>query len=80
MHLSVYSIKKVLFEGEAESINCKTVNGEITILDQHRPLITELAPGTIKIIDSQDKENYFLITTGFVEVQTHNRARIIVNE
>ena len=58
MHVSVYSLKKVLFEDEAAAINCQTEAGELTILDKHAPLLTVLKPGAIKITDKANKEHF----------------------
>ncbi len=80
MHLSVYSLKKVLYEGEAESINCKTASGEITVLNHHRPLISELKSGVLKILDESGKEHYFNLNSGFLEVSAANQARLLVDE
>ena len=80
MRLSIYSPKKVLYEGEVASLNCKTTSGEITILDHHRPLISILARGTIKILDKNEKEGYIPISSGFIEVRADNRAQLIVEE
>ena len=80
MKLSVYSLKKILFQGEAKSLNCKTIMGEITILDNHETLITVLASGIVKIADSQEKEHFFPIKSGFLEVKAGNEVRCIVEE
>jgi F0F1-type ATP synthase epsilon subunit len=80
MKLSVYSLKNILFQGEASSLNCKTVTGEITVLDNHETLITVLSAGTIKIIDKNNKENFFPITSGFLEVKPGNEVRCIVEQ
>jgi F-type H+-transporting ATPase subunit epsilon len=80
MKLSVYSLKKVLFQGEASSLNCKTVMGEITVLDNHEPLITALASGPVKVIDASGKEQFFVIKSGFLEVKPGNEVRCIVEQ
>ena len=80
MRTSVYSLKKVLFEGEAKEINCKTAQGEITVLDHHRPLITMLVKGSIKIIDTGEKEHYLNVNSGFLEVNSKNESKLIVEE
>lgn len=77
---SVYSLKKILFQGELESLNCKTVMGEITILDNHESLITVLASGLVKIVDKEKKEHFFPIKSGFLEVKPNNEVRCIVEE
>jgi len=78
MHLAVYSLKKILFQDDALAVNCKAVSGEITILDNHRPLISALVTGTIKIIDKEKKEHYIPISSGFVEINSQNQIRLIV--
>ena len=80
MHLQVYSLKKTLFDGDVESINCKTTSGEITILNNHHPLITVLQGGTVKIVNSEGKEYYFPVRSGFAEILPKNGARLIVEE
>ena len=78
MQVSIYSLKKVLFDGDAESVNCQTESGEITILDHHRPLISMLKAGTVKILDKQKKEHYIPVSSGFLEVGSGNRTKLIV--
>lgn len=80
MRLQVYSLKNNIFDGEAASINCKTASGEITILDQHRPLISILKPGVMKIVDKTGKEAYINVSSGFLEVRSGNVARFLVEE
>ncbi|MFA6006645.1 MAG: F0F1 ATP synthase subunit epsilon [Candidatus Paceibacterota bacterium] len=80
MKLGIYSLKKILFQGEAKELNCKTTSGEITVLDHHRPLITMLAKGKLKVIDHKDKQHEFEVVSGFLEVQPGNSARVIVEE
>ncbi len=78
MKLSIYSLKKILYDGEVESLNCKTKNGEITVLDHHRPLISILQTGSLKIIDKEKKEHYIPVSIGFLEVGSENRVKLIV--
>lgn len=79
MKLSVYSLKNVLFQGEARVLSCNTPLGEITVLDNHQTLIATLSFGVIKIVDSAGKEYFFEIKSGFLEVKENNEARCIVN-
>ncbi len=80
MKLGVYSLQKVLFQGEASSVNCKTASGEITILDHHRPLISILKKGVIKILDRNKKEAYIPVGSGFLEVRSGNEAKFLIEE
>lgn len=79
MKLSIYSLKKILYDGEVESLNCKTKSGEITVLDHHRPLISALATGAIKIVDKEKKEHYVPVNGGFLEINSENRVKLIVD-
>ncbi len=78
MKLSVYSLKKILFSGQAELLNCKTVMGEITVLDNHETYIGVLTKGVMKVVDTQKKEHFFDIKSGFLEVRQGNEVRCIV--
>lgn len=80
MKLSFYSFKKILFQGEARVLNCKTVAGEITVLDNHETLITVLSAGAIKVVDEKNNDHFFPIKSGFLEVKEGNEARCIVEE
>jgi F-type H+-transporting ATPase subunit epsilon len=80
MQVGVYSLQKVLFQGDAKSINCHTRSGEITILDHHEPLISILEKGEIKIVDRDEKETYISVDSGFLEIDSGSHAKILVEE
>lgn len=80
MKLSIYSLRNILFQGEAVSFNCPTAMGEITVLDHHRPLISVLKKGLVKIKDNAQKERSFSIVSGFLEIKSTNEARLLVEQ
>jgi F-type H+-transporting ATPase subunit epsilon len=80
MHIGVYSLQKVLYRGEAESVNCQTTTGEITILNHHRPLISVLKEGVMKIVDQEKKEHYIPVASGFLEIRSGDEAKFLVEE
>lgn len=80
MKLDIYSLQKVLYRGEAELVNCRTATGEITILNHHRPLISILRRGTIRIVDREKKEHYIPVSGGFLEVRSGDEAKFLVEE
>jgi len=84
MKLSVYSLKKILFQGEALSLNCKSAMGEITVLDNHETFIGVLKMGVMKVIEkpfdgAQGKEHFFEVNSGFLEVRPGNEVRVLVD-
>jgi len=80
MTIGVYSLEKVLYKGEAVSVNCNTQMGEITILNHHRPLISILVRGTMKIVDDQHHDHYVQVRSGFLEVNSKNQAKFLIEE
>lgn len=82
MRVSIYSLKRSLYEGDAKSLNCRTAVGEITVLPHHRPLITILEKGTITVKTGNEQAYYFPIAGGFLEVQPPpaGGTRLIVEE
>jgi F0F1-type ATP synthase epsilon subunit len=81
MKLSIYSLKKILFSGEAKSLNCKTPLGEITVLDNHETLITVLTAGTMMVFPAQGGPALgWEIKSGFLEVRHGNEIRCIVEQ
>ena len=78
MKISIYTIQNTLFEGEAEKLIARTPLGEITVLDDHLPLISVLEGPSVKIIDKQKKENIITIGSGFLEVRPEREVVVIV--
>jgi F0F1-type ATP synthase epsilon subunit len=79
MKLRVYSLKEVLFEGEAKALNLKTEIGEITILDHHRPLITVLKEGPVKITLTEGGNKFLKSAGGFLEVKPGNEVSVLID-
>lgn len=79
MKLGVYNLKKVLFQGDVESLTCATVMGEITVLSHHRPLLSMLKEGTLRIVDTTKKEHFIPVVSGFLEVSSHNEVTCVVD-
>lgn len=70
----------MLYHGDASAVNCKTTSGEITVLDHHRPLVSVLPHGVIKVTDAEQKDHRFEVASGFLEVRNTNEIRVLVEE
>ena len=79
MHLSVISLKGLEFEGEINSLNLKTTSGEITVLDNHRPLITSLLPGKLKAIKKDGVIFTCDVVSGILEIGKDNKATVLAS-
>jgi F0F1-type ATP synthase epsilon subunit len=80
MKLSIYSLKNILFQGNASLLNCKTSAGEITVLDNHEPLITSLEAGVIRVREKNAEDKYFPIKSGFLEIKPGSEVRCIIEQ
>ena len=65
----IVSAEQHIFDGEVAMLIAAGIEGELGILPDHTPLLTQLVPGTIRLVFSQKKEEAFYVSGGFVEVQ-----------
>lgn len=54
----VASVSETFFDGPAASITVPGVEGEMTLLANHEPLVTTLRPGTITVRAGGDAHTY----------------------
>ncbi len=64
--LKIVTPEKIVFSGEIKSLTVSTTTGDITILPNHIPLISQLAPG--EIIVNSEEEHLMAVSGGFIEV------------
>jgi len=70
MRFSVHTIQKTLYESEdVEGIIAQTALGEISVLDNHLPLISFLKGPVMTVIDKNKKKINIEIQSGFLEVR-----------
>jgi len=66
--LEIHTIEKTTYKDQATRITFPTIDGEITVLANHLPVITALIPGEITYDDYKGTHCAF-ISGGFVEIQ-----------
>lgn len=87
MKLSVHSLNQTLFDGSASRITAKTTVGELTILDNHIPLLVPLVSGLLRIglhatpliQGANNAETTFSIQHGFLEVKPGSGVIILAD-
>jgi F-type H+-transporting ATPase subunit epsilon len=68
INFKIATPERVVFKDEVDQITLPTKIGEITILPNHIPLISVLAPGEIKV--RRGNSNFAMsVSGGFIEVQ-----------
>jgi F-type H+-transporting ATPase subunit epsilon len=75
MLLSIITPDKLIYSGEIKLVKLPGTDGSFEILNNHAPLISTLAKGQIKVIETNNELKYFDIEEGVVEVQNN---RVIV--
>jgi F-type H+-transporting ATPase subunit epsilon len=76
-HLTIASVSENLFDGEAISATFPGTAGVLTVLANHEPLVTTLAPGTVSIKPVQGEPVTLEVTAGVLEI-SHNQATLIL--
>ncbi len=67
LHLSVNTLGKNIFTGDAEFLTVPGVDGELTVLKHHIPLITSLKEGKFSF-GTEKKKEALSIKGGVLEV------------
>ena len=66
--LEIHTIEKTTYKDQATRITLPTIDGQITVLANHLPVITALAPGEMTYDDYKGLHCVF-ISGGFAEIQ-----------
>jgi len=69
VHLDIVSAEREIFSGEVEMVFAPAVMGEIGIVPGHSPLVTQLAPGEVRVKHLDGREEGFYVSGGLIEVQ-----------
>lgn len=83
MKLEILSFNGKLFKSHTvTSVTAMTTSWEITVLDNHIPLITSLKPSVLRVVhldeNNMSKEEDFAIWWGILEV-AHSSVKILID-
>jgi F-type H+-transporting ATPase subunit epsilon len=78
MKLKIVTPERVLMEKEVESISVTTQSGEITILNNHVPMVSNLRAGELRYVEKGEMQ-FFALSRGFVEVRENNQVIILAD-
>ena len=70
--------ERVVYKNTVDSLTLPTREGEITVLPQHIPLVSMLAPGAITVRKGNE-EQYMAVSGGFIEVMPNNRVVVLAD-
>lgn len=69
IHIDIVSAEREIFSGEVEMVFAPAIMGEIGIAPGHTPLVTQLAPGEVRVKLTDGNEQGFYVSGGMLEVQ-----------
>jgi len=69
MHLEIITPDKKVYEGTVKLVKVPGSKGSFEVLRNHAPIISTLENGEVKIIDENDKTEFFEIGGGVIEVK-----------
>lgn len=67
-HFELVSPEQLLFSGEVDSVVVPGVEGQMTILKDHAPVMTTLKPGVVEVAESAAKKSRIFVRGGFADV------------
>ncbi|MCL4124938.1 UNVERIFIED_CONTAM: hypothetical protein GTU68_053964, partial [Idotea baltica] len=65
----IVSAEQSLFSGLVELVVASGSQGELGIAFGHAPLLTDLKPGPVRVINQEGEEEIYYLSGGFLEVQ-----------
>jgi F-type H+-transporting ATPase subunit epsilon len=72
LNCTIVSPDLVIFEGEITQVFVPGINQELAILPDHTPLYAQLQPGTVKLINKENRPQEFNIDSGVVRVRNNH--------
>ena len=69
-HFELVSPEQLLFSGDVESVAIPGIEGQMTILKDHAPIMTTLKPGVVEVQESASKTSRIFVRGGFADVAT----------
>lgn len=72
MKLRITKPDSTLYDGEARLVQLPGTGGLFEILDNHAPIVSSLQRGTLRVVDTEDKEHLFDIRGGVAKGQQND--------
>mgnify|MGYP000356716348 CR=1 FL=1 len=71
MYLEIIKPDAELYKGDVVSVQVPGANGLFEILNDHMPIVSTLTAGKVRVIDTNNKTEYFEITGGVIEMNNN---------
>jgi len=78
INFQITTPEREVYRGEVDQATMPTLEGEITVLPNHLPLVSVLVPGEIRLVDQGD-EIAMAVSGGFIEVRPGNNVVVLAD-
>ena len=78
-HLKIVTSKQTLLDEEAEFVMLRTIMGDMGILANHSPFVSELAIGEMKV-RANGQDEFYYVSGGFLEISKDNVVTVLADE
>ena len=78
LHFEITTPERVVYSDEVDGVTLPTSTGEITVLANHVPLVSQLVPGEV-IIKKGNETKHLAVSGGFIEVRKGNRVIVLAD-
>ena len=78
LQLKIVSQERELLDTSVDQLTVPTVEGEITILPGHIPLVSRLKPGELRY-GADKKQSIVIVSRGFITVAAGNQVTVMVD-
>jgi F-type H+-transporting ATPase subunit epsilon len=69
VQVDIISAEESIYSGKVAMVVISGEEGELGIMPGHMPLLTAIKPGQVKLVTPDNKEEYYYVSGGFLEVQ-----------
>ena len=78
IHLKMFTPERTIYDADVEQITLPTMDGEITVLPNHIPLVSVLRAGEMRVV-KDGAEIPMIVAGGFIEVQPESKVEILAD-
>ena len=79
IHLKVLAPDHVSFEGTVTQVSVPTLDGILTILPEHAPIVAVVTTGELVVTDTQGMMHVFAVFSGVLDVRPHSEVYVLVD-
>lgn len=76
LHVELVAADRKVWEGDADRVSARSIEGDLGILPGHAPLLGVLVSGDVRIHGASGEDHTVTIDSGFLSVD-HNRVTIV---